>query len=392
GIMPAVWLSLKKSLRCKSNPHEVEEPQSMRNGSSLSSRSLANHLKDVFRGSKRNMHHNGNCSPCSIASTEFLNNTGLAEEAMILKDYSGFPRKSNNGSFRQCGSFKDVVIRPRNHGAVILSPAKSKHVQQSVGLNRKQTTQFVRKCEIHGAVNEACTCLRYCSQRYINTKALESLNLRSHAVSVLKEGDSTRNVVEIIFKSSWLESKIESGKIERVFKVNPTHNTLARFEEYRETVKSKASKLAKKHSRCLADGNEVLSFHGTTIMCSLGTDGFSTLCSTLDCNVCNIIRTGFPTKQVKGKGIYTAATSLRAHNSINMCQEGLMYPVKRAMMICRVIAGRVHKPLSATSDDKFSIPAGFDSVAGEVENCSKLEEIYVANPIGVLPCFFVVYS
>ncbi|GLJ45762.1 hypothetical protein SUGI_0962990 [Cryptomeria japonica] len=390
--MPRVWLSLKKSLHCKSDRQEVEVPQSTRDASS--SRSLANHLKDVFLGSKRGI-RNGNCSPCSIASTEFLHNNNMLEEAMILRDYSGFEKKNIVGSFRECKSSdvsKANARGTRNHGDVLLSPSKQKKNQQSVGLNGKIATKIIPGCKVHAAVNEVCTCLKYCSQRYTNIQSLQRYNLRSYAVSVLKEGDSTRNVVEIIFKSSWLESKVECCQIERVLKVNHTHNTLAKFEEYRDTVRATASKLAKKHQRCMADGNEVLSFHGTTITCSLGIDGLSTPCNFLDCNVCNIITTGFPSKQSKGKGIYTAATSLRAHNSITLSHDGLMYPVKRAMMVCRVIAGRVHKPPSTGSVDKFSIPVGFDSVAGEVESCSKLEELYISSPRGILPCFIVIYS
>ncbi|KAF0927790.1 hypothetical protein E2562_036210 [Oryza meyeriana var. granulata] len=69
----------------------------------------------------------------------------------------------------------------------------------------------------------------------------------------------------------------------------------AHFEEYREAVKLKASKLPKKHPRCLADGNELLRFHGTTLSCTLGdTAGSSSLCVSDKCAVCRrIIRHGF---------------------------------------------------------------------------------------------------
>ncbi|KAJ8438314.1 hypothetical protein Cgig2_018794 [Carnegiea gigantea] len=44
-------------------------------------------------------------------------------------------------------------------------------------------------------------------------------------------------------------------------------------------VKIKASKPPnKKHPRCLADGNELLRFYGTTMACSLGLAGSSSLC------------------------------------------------------------------------------------------------------------------
>ena len=63
------------------------------------------------------------------------------------------------------------------------------------------------------------------------------------AVTELVEGDSSRKIVEIICRTSWLKSENQCGRIERVLKVHNMQKTLARFEEYRETVKIKASKL-----------------------------------------------------------------------------------------------------------------------------------------------------
>ena len=97
-------------------------------------------------------------------------------------------------------------------------------------------------------------------------------------VTELLEGDSSRRIVEIICRASWPKPDNPFNKIERILKVHNMHRTLARFEEYREAVKVKASKLSKKHPRCLADGNELLRFYGTTVLCSLGTNGSSTLC------------------------------------------------------------------------------------------------------------------
>jgi len=76
--------------------------------------------------------------------------------------------------------------------------------------------------------------------------------------------------MEIIFKSSWLNSGIEYGKTERVLRVNNTQKALAIYEEYRETVMNKASKLPKKHPRCFADGNEMLRFHGSGTLKKFG--------------------------------------------------------------------------------------------------------------------------
>ena len=204
-------------------------------------------------------------------------------------------------------------------------------------------------------------------------------------VTELAEGDSSRKIVEIICRTSWLNSENNCGRIERVLKVHNMQKTLARFEEYRETVKIKASKLPKKHPRCLADGNELLRFHGTTITCSLGMNGSSNLCISETCNVCRIIRHGFSIK--KGSvGVFTTSTSGRAFETIELYEDNLS--IRKALMVCRVIAGRVHKPLD--NFQELAGQSGFDSLAGKVGLYSNIEELYLLNPRALLPCFVVI--
>ncbi len=72
--------------------------------------------------------------------------------------------------------------------------------------------------------------------------------------------------------------------------------------------------------RCVADGNELLRFFATSLSCCLGDNGCTNnLCSLPNCNVCNIIRWGFVNQ--RGKGIYTTATSGRAHQDLISKQE-----------------------------------------------------------------------
>ena len=204
----------------------------------------------------------------------------------------------------------------------------------------------------------------------------------------LVEGDSSRKIVEIICRTSWLKSENQCGRIERVLKVHNMQKTLARFEEYRETVKIKASKLQKKHPRCLADGNELLRFYGTTVSCSLGLNGSSSLCLSEKCCVCRIIRNGFSAKkELKGGiGVFTTSTSGRAFESIDItCEEPSL---RKALIVCRVIAGRVHRPLENIQE--MAAQTGFDSLAGKVGLYSNIEELYLLNPRALLPCFVVI--
>ncbi|CBI31898.3 unnamed protein product, partial [Vitis vinifera] len=83
------------------------------------------------------------------------------------------------------------------------------------------------------------------------------------ALAEMPEGHPSRNVVEIIFHTSW-SPKAFSGRIEMIFKVQNLPRTVTRFEEYREMVKSRAGSGGgtwEDDARCVADGNEVMRFH-----------------------------------------------------------------------------------------------------------------------------------
>ena len=200
-----------------------------------------------------------------------------------------------------------------------------------------------------------------------------------NSVSELGPEDTSRNIVEIIFQSSWLKKQTPVCKIDRILKVHNTKKTIASFEDYRDSIKSKASKLAKKHPRCAADGNELLRFHCTTFMCSLGLNGATNLCDSIPrCKVCSIIRDGVKTDS-HGR-IQTLATSGRAHDTAQISSDG----EKRAMLVCRVIAGRVRKSQDAALEE-------CDSVAGMTGVYSNLDELFLFNSKAILPCFVVIY-
>jgi hypothetical protein len=104
--------------------------------------------------------------------------------------------------------------------------------------------------------------------------------------------------VEIIFQSSWPAGKQQQApvcKIERVLKVQSSDRTLERFEQYKESVRERASsdRGRKNNPRCVADGNELLRFHCTTFTCSLGLAGSTALCRAPPCKLCAIVRDGF---------------------------------------------------------------------------------------------------
>ncbi|CAN1243133.1 hypothetical protein LINPERPRIM_LOCUS5565 [Linum perenne] len=386
--MPTVWLSsLKRSLHCKSEPSDVHDPKSRKQlnsiltrkaggGRSGCSRSIAN-LKDVIHGSKRHMERPPSCSPRSIGSSEFLNpithEVILSNSRCELK-ITGF------------GNYKGATAPPPVKKSPLLPT--DREGSGFGGGHGPPNGHSSRRASLDadGNGSSTITCHK-CGEHFTKFEAAENHHLSKHAVTELVEGDSSRKIVEIICKTSWLKSESHCGRIERVLKVHNMQKTLARFEEYREMVKMRASKLQKKHPRCIADGNELLRFYGTTVACSLGLNGSSSLCISDKCCVCRIIRNGFSAKkELKGVGVFTTSTSGRAFECIEVLEEDAC--VRKALLVCRVIAGRVHRPVEKIQE--FAGQTGFDSLAGKVGLYSNIEELYLLNPRALLPCFVVI--
>lgn len=420
--MPTVWFSLKRSLHCKSEPSDVHDPKTRKHlstiltkraGRSGCSRSIAN-LKDVIHGSKRHLDKPPSCSPRSIGSSEFLN--PITHEVILsnsrcelkITGYGGFQEGVGSGGSNGGGGGSTFVgtLRPGTPGpgghptmhyfnpsfrTSSTPPRKSpfllsdKEGSNPHGGGLHPSNRLSLETDSNGSSTVTC---HKCGEQFNKWDAAEAHHLSKHAVTELVEGDSSRKIVEIICRTSWLKSENQCGRIERVLKVHNMQKTLARFEEYREMVKIKASKLQKKHPRCLADGNELLRFYGTTVSCTLGLNGSSSLCLLEKCCVCRIIRNGFSAKkELKGGiGVFTTSTSGRAFESIEIF--GDEPSLRKALIVCRVIAGRVHRPLENIQE--MAAQTGFDSLAGKVGLYSNIEELYLLNPRALLPCFVVI--
>ncbi|WOK96448.1 hypothetical protein Cni_G05155 [Canna indica] len=417
--MPTLWFTLKKSLHCKSDPSDVHEPKgrgghlstllARRTCRSGCSRSIAN-LKDVIHGGRRQIERPASCSPRSIGSSEVLN--PIAHEAVLsdsrcefkITGFGGF----HEGGGGEVGTTYVGTLRPGTpgpRGRSFAPPRKATHfladregyplwgsslsdpvLCNAAGSNDAAAASLEARSSASGP-SSTIACHR-CGEQFGKWEALEAHHLSKHAVTELLEGDSSRKIVEIICKASWLKSESTCGRLERVVKVHNMQKTLTQFEEYREMVKTRASKLPKKHPRCLADGNELLRFYGTTVCCSLGINGSSNLCTSDKCNICRILRHGFSKKKEMkgGQGVFTTSTSGRALESIQVLED---HPsIRKALLICRVIAGRVHKPTDNLQN--LGAQSGFDSVAGKVGPYASIEELYLLNIRALLPCFVVI--
>lgn len=347
---------------------KVQDPVRNPNGySKLSSCSSICNFRDVANGNTRVVHRADNSPESSTVGQD----SGLLRRKKHVSNGASSSR-SLTGS-----------VRSNGHGS---------YTSSSRGMQLRKLSGCY---ECHAIVDPArhaiprstiCVCSE-CGEVFPKMESLEHHQAVRHAVSELGLEDSGRNIVEIIFKSSWLNKDHPIFIIERILKVNNTRRTIQRFEDCRDTVKIRANVTATA-SRCAADGNELLRFHCTTLGCSLGSHGSSSLCGSVPgCGVCTIIRHGFQNpKSGDGgrKGVCTTASSGRAHDCLGVGARGV-----RAMLVCRVIAGKV-KRVAEKAEEEDGGP--YDSMAGHPGSYSNLEELYVCNPRAILPCFVVIYK
>ncbi|CAN6232748.1 unnamed protein product [Urochloa humidicola] len=177
------------------------------------------------------------------------------------------------------------------------------------------------------------------------------------ALTELPAGHSSRQVVEIIFLSSWSGgSGAFPGVVEMLFRVHNPARAVARFEDYRTAVRARAGGAA----RSAADGNEMMRFspappYGSSpsaATCGGGEDALR-------------IRT------FDGSGGAHAASGRGPATG------------RRAMFLCRVIAGRVAEAGAGSAEPKEQ----FDSVrVGKSGG-----ELVVFDRRAVLPCFLIIY-
>ncbi|XP_042503252.1 uncharacterized protein LOC122080363 [Macadamia integrifolia] len=233
-----------------------------------------------------------------------------------------------------------------------------------------------------------------CGEVFQENQLLEQHQSIQHALSELFDGDSGKNIVQIIFKAGWNEEGKQNPIIHHVLKIHNSPKKLSRFEEYRENVKSRASRngVKRRDERCIADGNELLRFHCSTSACGLGQKGNSSICNQCYCSVCGIIRSGFSAKM---DGISTLSSSWRAHVALpdEIEEDFAFMNVRRAMLVCRVIAGRIGCEGDQEVVDKED--AQYDSVvggSGGAQSRLDADELFVFNPRAVLPCFVIIYS
>ncbi|KAI4307910.1 hypothetical protein L6164_031037 [Bauhinia variegata] len=197
----------------------------------------------------------------------------------------------------------------------------------------------------------------------------------------LSSEDSSRKIVEMIFQNAWTNAAGPLRKVRTVFRVCNSAQVLERFEKYREQVKQKAAEQYPSHTRSMVDGNELLRFYGTSMRCCQGKSDrkIYDLCKDPCCHVCHIIQNDFNMKCIKENGF-----ELNSSGESSTSAKTRVKNVKRAVIVCRVIAGT---PVNEV-DDEYEV----SNSTGSEEQQLSLEEFEVENPIAVLPCFVIVFS
>ncbi|OIW19142.1 hypothetical protein TanjilG_03632 [Lupinus angustifolius] len=365
--MSELWHYLKKSLYCKPHSKEVFDP-----------RRTSPHKSDQRKKqSKETDSKQG--SPTSQASSAIINPV----THVIVLDTS-------SGENKLCC----YPSPPNNEDA-------SKGVEGSQTSTRTSNLQKTHcvDCDQCNFFSKPRVMVKRDSPSSLREK-LESLDKldkddtsAEHSVIQLHNEDSTWQIIEKICQTSYTNSEIKATEIEIVLKVLNHQNAFTSFEECREMARNKSQKLPDKLPRCLADGNELLRFHGTTIACSLGmNDDYSNSLCTLDqCGFCQILRHGFSTKTQEfndALGVLTTSSCAKAFELVVSSDE--LYG-RKCVIVCRVIAGRIHNPLQEIQE-MITDDSRFDSLVKKINAESDIEELFVLNPSSILPCFVAIYK
>ncbi|EFJ30018.1 hypothetical protein SELMODRAFT_410097 [Selaginella moellendorffii] len=140
-----------------------------------------------------------------------------------------------------------------------------------------------------------------CGAKFDSPQYLDQHFLLKHAGTTRNEEESWHTSVPNIQAAKSPPPRVQSG------------HRVKRFADYREKLMAQRGSRGEKIGK---NGNEVLRYHGTTVLCRLGTPQQQSLCSNLSCSLCNIILAGFKKKKAEVDGFLRfgpTATSSKAN-------------------------------------------------------------------------------
>ncbi|KAG8074369.1 hypothetical protein GUJ93_ZPchr0006g42490 [Zizania palustris] len=284
-------------------------------------------------------------------------------------------------------------LSPLSPQSLSITPIPSSPHKQFHQATRQSSRSFA-------ACGDVLPC-KVCGEVLSRPQQLELHQAMKHSLSELSHLDSSMNIIRMIFLTGWKPAALGTGEppsVRRILRIHHNPRALARFEEYRDIVRGRAARrcaaasggagAAAVEERCVADGNERLRFYCSTMLCSLGAG----VCGSPYCCTCSILRNGFAGKQADVDGIATFSSGRAAHASLpdDVEREFAFLQVRRAMLVCRVVAGRVGR---GAADDKVAydsmVPVRPTAAAGRGDDDI---ELLVFSPRAVLPCFVIIYS
>ncbi|KAF0914012.1 hypothetical protein E2562_026391 [Oryza meyeriana var. granulata] len=285
-------------------------------------------------------------------------------------------------------------LSPQSLSITPIVPSSPHNKQLPQATTRQSSRSFAARGDVFPC--------KVCGEVLSKPQQLELHQAMKHSLSELSSLDSSMNIIRMIFLAGWKPAAScagESPSVRRILRIHHNPRALARFEEYRDLVRARAraarrcagAGTAPVEERCIADGNERLRFYCSTMLCTLGAG----VCGSPYCCTCSILRHGFAGKQADVDGIATYSSGRAAHASLpeDVEREFAFLQVRRAMLVCRVVAGRVGR---GTADDKVAydsmvplLPTSSSSAAARGDDDV---ELLVFHPRAVLPCFVIIYS
>jgi hypothetical protein len=187
----------------------------------------------------------------------------------------------------------------------------------------------------------------------------------------------------MIFQRASINPSKPSTKINTVLKVKNSEEIIERFEKYREKVKNKAYKQYKRNPRSMVDGDELLRFYGTTMVCCGGNSKqVSDSCKDPSCGACRIIQSDFDTDYTRRSGVRLSTSSEDLSENMNATTS--VKNIKRAAIVCRTIAGSILNVVDGEYGDFYLV--------GSEGLLPNFKCLILRNPSAVLPFFVIVFD
>jgi hypothetical protein len=196
------------------------------------------------------------------------------------------------------------------------------------------------------------------------------------------------------FLSRWIKPEIESGGLPMVRRIFQIRNPPTQYSAFKFTAQT--------------IGNVRDLFHGTSqsFECNFGRNKCPP-CGDENCRICNICKQSFSMARVGentaavvtrgvlryGPGLYFSSVSGKSNDysksSEKVVFDGWKNSRWRSMFLCKVALGNSF----VTEEGRLpGLPAGYDSVKGEVGKVLNYDEAVVYDEVQAIPSFLIIYS